>query len=178
MFALCNNRFSLEIRFDDVTVARNSATAVSKPYYSTKAHSSEPTAHARSSFCTYMLSWPLIDEKMGEEKKEKKRKERRDTQYREKKRNFTPSLGHFRFFSEGERTKREREKPSGLEGYTWCVCVLYTTSTTLTANSTVYTVGPYNHSACLIGVEINLWLRGFSQKTTENLVNRKKEKKK
>jgi hypothetical protein len=127
MFALCNNRFSLEIRFDDVTVARNSATAVSKPYYSTKAHSSEPTAHARSSFCTYMLSWPLIDEKMGEEKKEKKRKERRDTQYREKKRNFTPSLGHFRFFffSEGERTKRERETIRSRGVYVVCVCIVH-----------------------------------------------------
>ena len=168
--------FSLEIRFDDVTVARNSATAVSKPYYSTKAHSSEPTAHARSSSCTYMLSWPLIDEKMGEEKKErKKRKTGHTVQRKEEK--FHAIIGTFSlFFSEGERTKRERKKPSGLEGYTWCVCVLYTTSTTLTANSTVYTVGPYNHSACLIGVEINLWLRGFSQKTTENLVNRKKEK--
>ena len=126
MFALCNNRFSLEIRFDDVTVARNSATAVSKPYYSTKAHSSEPTAHARSSFCTYMLSWPLIDEKMGEEKKEKKRKERRDTQYREKKRNFTPSLGHFRFFFRRRKNeKRERETIRSRGVYVVCVCIVH-----------------------------------------------------
>ena len=89
--------FSLEIRFDDVTVARNSATAVSKPYYSTKAHSSEPTAHARSSSCTYMLSWPLIDEKMGEEKKErKKRKTGHTVQRKEEK--FHSIIGTFSLF--------------------------------------------------------------------------------
>jgi hypothetical protein len=78
--ALRNNRFSFEkikkkINKIDITFSSRNSVRLShkiqrqllreKPYYySTNAHSSEPTAHARAP----TLSWPLIDEKMGEEK--------------------------------------------------------------------------------------------------------------
>jgi hypothetical protein len=72
--ALRNNRFSFEKKIDITFSSRNSVRLShkiqrqllrEKPYYySTNAHSSEPTAHARAP----TLSWPLIDEKMGEEK--------------------------------------------------------------------------------------------------------------
>lgn len=86
--------------------------------------------------------------------KEKTRKETR-----KEKRNFTPSLGHFRFFLQS------REK--GLEGYIYtCTrCIVYTTtSTTLTAIQNVYTFGSSITILCLIGQEINLALRGFFQR--------------
>lgn len=87
-----------------------------KPYYySTNAHSSEPTAHARAP----TLSWPLIDEKMGEEKLlDGTAEKRREI-----------SLHHwdifrffFFFFWSGER-----ERPSGLEGVHIHVSVVYCT---------------------------------------------------
>jgi hypothetical protein len=73
--ALRNNRFSFEKKKIDITFSSRNSVRLShkiqrqllreKPYYySTNAHSSEPTAHARAP----TLSWPLIDEKMGEEK--------------------------------------------------------------------------------------------------------------
>ena len=177
MFALCNNRF----------FSRNS---VRRRYCRTKFSDScfETLLLDKSAFqwanstrpllLLYVYAQLAIDRRENGRRKEGKKEKKDGTHSTEKRREI--SLHHWDifafFFRRRKNEKREKKTVRSRGVYVVCLCIVHDVNHVDSKFNCVYTVGPYNHSACLIGVEINLWLRGFSQKTTENLVNRKKEK--